>query len=293
MGQKSNQSLPVLLKTKIDKFRHEWPKRLIPLRRLLSPHRVLPDFLIIGAQKAGTTSLYDYLCQHPQIQPALMKEPRYFSRWLDKGEGWYRAYFPLRIQMESAQRKYLTGEASPDYILHPKAAEAAYQLVPNAKILILLRNPVNRAFSQYQHNTKKNRLVPSFEEAIQLELEMMQTLDLMRLSSKDYQHTVQQLYLSRGLYAEQIERWTACYPEEQIMIIQSEVFFRQPQEVLEQVLQFLGLDTGVAGTIDYSPRRKGKYRSTLEPSLRAKLNDYFHPHNERLYALLGKHFDWE
>src|SRR5689334_10803239 len=94
------------------------PKRALPLRQLLARYRVLPDFLIIGTQKGGTSSLYDYLGQHPQVRAAFLKEPRYFSRWHEKGENWYRAHFPLKREMSAGQGQAITGEASPDYLVH-------------------------------------------------------------------------------------------------------------------------------------------------------------------------------
>jgi hypothetical protein len=293
LTRRQNRSLLAFLLHRFRRLRAGSPKRALPLRQLLARYRVLPDFLIIGTQKGGTSSLYDYLGQHPQMRAALLKEPRYFSRWHEKGENWYRAHFPLKHEMSSPQGKYITGEASPDYLLHPHAAELAHDLLPDAKIFILLRNPITRAFSHYNHNAAKGRGTRSFEEAVRAEMEADQPRDLAALEGREYRHAVHELYLGRGFYAEQLDRWLACYPRDQIMVFQSEVFFTQPRESLQQALQFLGLPAVDLDQIDYSPRLQGTYKAVLEPGLRAEMADTFRPHNERLYALLGERFDWE
>jgi hypothetical protein len=293
LTRRQNRSLPALLLHRLRRLRGGSPKRALPLRQLLSRYRVLPDFLIIGTQKGGTSSLYDYLGQHPQVRAALLKEPHYFSRWHKKGENWYRAHFPLMYEMTSPQGKCITGEASPDYLLHPHAASLAHALLPDAKIFILLRNPITRAFSHYNHNAAKGRGTRSFEEAVRAEMEAEQPLNLAALEGRDYRRAVHELYMGRGFYADQLERWFACYSRDQIMIFQSEVFFAQPRESLDQALKFLELSAVDLDQIDYSPRLQGKYKAVIEPGLRAELADTFRPHNERLYALLGQRFDWE
>jgi hypothetical protein len=289
LTRRQNKSLPAQLMHKLRKLRGGSPKRALPLRQLLSRYRVLPDFLIIGAQKGGTSSLYDYLGQHPQVRPALMKEPRYFSRWHDKSESWYRAHFPLKSHMTA----HITGEASPDYLVHPQAPEWAHDLLPDAKIFVLLRNPITRAFSQYNHNAAKGRGTRSFEDAARAEMGSDQPHDLAALGGVEYRRAVHELYLGRGFYAEQLERWFACYPREQIMIYQSEIFFAQPRESLAQALQFLELEPVDLDQIDYAPRLQGTYKTALDANLRAELANFFRPHNERLYALLGQRYDWD
>jgi hypothetical protein len=124
-------------------------------------------------------------------------------------------------------------------------------------------------------------------------MEADQPIDLAGLQGRDYRHAINEMYLRRGFYAEQLERRFACYPRDQILIFQSEVFFEQPRESLEQALQFLGLPAMDLSQVDYSPRLQGTYKSALEPGLRAEMAEYFRPHNERLYALLGQRYDWE
>ena len=113
--------------------------------------RMLPDFVIIGAQKSGTSSLYDFVVQHPAILPAAKKELHYFSLGYKKGEYWYRLRFPIR-----ASQKLLSGEASPIYLFYPMVPGRMKKLLPDVKLIVILRNPVDRAYSHY-HDTKRKK----------------------------------------------------------------------------------------------------------------------------------------
>ena len=139
-----------------------------------SPLRMMPDFIIIGTQKGGTTSLYRYLIDHPNIAPIYIKEPHYFDIHFHKGIGWYRSHFPTAVEKYYARHvekhDLITGEASPYYLFHPRAPQRVAKTLPKAKLIILLRNPVDRAYSQYQHQLRQPGVEPlSFEEAIAYE----------------------------------------------------------------------------------------------------------------------------
>ena len=170
--------------------------------------RPLPDFLVIGAQKAGTTALYAYLRWHPQITGPSWKEVSFFDRHWWRGEGWYRGQFPLR----SGGR--LVGEASPSYLFHPLAPERVHALLPGVKLVALLRDPVARAYSHYQHEVALGREPLSFEDALAAEDERTRgeverlVADPRAFSRAWWDHT----YASRGLYADQLERWLAVFP---------------------------------------------------------------------------------
>ena len=131
--------------------------------RLTARWRELPDFLVIGAQKAGTTALYAYLRWHPSIAGPFWKEVSFFDRHWARGEAWYRGQFPLRSSGK------LVGEASPSYVFHPLAPERVFSLVPDVKLVVLLREPGDRAYSQYQHAVALGRETLSFEDALAAE----------------------------------------------------------------------------------------------------------------------------
>ena len=121
---------------------------------------VKPDFYIIGFAKCGTTSLFEYLISHPNIHPPKGKEIDFFDRLYSRGINWYKVGFPFTIQkfIEKVffRKKFLTGEATPRYIEHPHAINRIKQTTPNAKFIILLRNPIDRAFSQHNMNVKND-----------------------------------------------------------------------------------------------------------------------------------------
>ncbi len=249
----------------------------------------LPDFLIIGAQKCGTTFLYHLLCQHPYVEPAATKEVHFFDTNFNKGVEWYRSRFSPPTQKDG--RKILTGESSPYYIYHPHAARRAAQVVPGTRLIALLRNPVDRAYSDYNHKAREGRDSLSFEEAIAAEEERLRGEKEKMLADESYASPSYRKfsYLSRGVYADQLKEWRGYFDEEQLLVLKSEDFFENPQASFEHVLGFLGLphwETGVEGE-----RNEGEYEQ-MNPATRQRLEDYFEPHNERLYDFLGVDFGW-
>jgi hypothetical protein len=259
--------------------------------------RVLPDFLIIGAEKCGTTSLYKALCAHPDVCPARRKEPHFFDYHFARGETWYRAWFPflwVRALRRARRGRFLTGEASPDYIFHPHAARRAKQLLPQARLIAILRDPVERAFSHYQQQVRKGRDPLSFEEALAREPERVEAplARMQRDETLAVESVTRFSYLARGRYAEQLERWLAHYPRERLLVLRSEDLLADPVATVRRALEFLGLDAGDDARIAAERRNVGGYEAGLDPSLRRRLVDYFEPHNARLRELLGMEFGW-
>jgi hypothetical protein len=247
--------------------------------------RPLPDFLVLGAQKAGTTALYAYLRWHPGITGPSWKEVSFFDRHWWRGEAWYRGQFPLR------PRGRLVGEASPSYLFHPLAAERARALVPDAKLIALLRDPVKRAYSQYQHEVALGREPLSFEDALAAEEgrtrgEVERLLAEPRAFSRAWwDHT----YASRGLYAEQLDRWLAVYPREQLLVVTTEDLGERTSETYAGVLDFLGAAPHQLG--EY-PRVFERDYAPMRPETRAALQARFAEPNRRLEVLLGRSLKW-
>src|SRR5690348_6863383 len=144
-------------------------------RGVTSPIRLLPDFLVIGTQRGGTTSLYHYLQAHESIAPSSIKEIHFFDRKYARGLAWYRGHFPTGAEKWYAQRlrrqAFVTGEASPVYLFHPHVPARVKQALPAVKLIVLLRNPVDRAYSQYYHAVELGLETRPFEEAIGDEVE--------------------------------------------------------------------------------------------------------------------------
>jgi hypothetical protein len=249
----------------------------------------LPDFLIIGAQKCGTTFLYHLLCQHPYVRPATIKEVHFFDTNFAEGVQWYRSHFSPPSQKDG--RKVLTGESSPYYIYHPHAARRAAKVVPQAKLIALLRNPVDRAYADYNHKFREAREHLSFEEAIEAEEERLRGEKEKLHADENYDSPKYQKYsyLSRGIYVDQLKEWREYFDEDQLLVLKSEDFFENPQESFERVLEFLGLphwETGTSGE-----RNEGEY-DEMSSATRQRLEAYFEPHNKRLYEYLGVDLGW-
>ncbi len=259
-------------------------------RRLTSAQRVLPDFLLIGAQKAGTTSLYNYLVQHPRVFPVYRKEVHYFDIGYRRGPGWYRSFFPTQREVE--EHAALTGEASPYYLFHPQAPARVHQDVPGAKLIVLMRNPVDRAYSHYQHEVRKGEETLSFLEAIDREEERLsgETERLTADGSYYSQAHRSFSYLARGRYLEQLTPWIERFGRERLLLLPSKRMYAEPQAVLAEVCDFLGLDP-FAGT-ETRPHNDFRY-GAMEPAERERLVRYFRPHNEALYEVLGEDYGWE
>ena len=264
-------------------------------RGLTAPIRVMPDFLIIGAQKCGTTSLYTYLEQHPCVIPAFRKELNFFDLGFGRGTIWYRAYFPTlfyKQQIEKVNRQNaITGEATPQYLFHPLAPERVATTLPNIKLIVLLRNPVDRAYSHYNHEKVRGRESLSFEDAMKAEKERLRKEKEKMLEDKNYQclEYLYFSYLSRGIYVEQLKNWMNFFPKEQFLILKYEDFVDDPPGVFKQVLDFLKLPTWKLK--EYKAFNAGKYSSGMNTTTRNRLIDYFEPHNEQLYQLLGMKFN--
>jgi hypothetical protein len=270
-------------------------------RGVTYPIRMAPDFLIIGTQRGGTTSLYRYLKAHPSIGASSNKDVHFFDRRFHKGVSWYRGHFPTHIEKFLAERShgrpFLTGEASPSYLFHPHAPRRAAQVLPHARLIVLLRDPVSRAYSQYHHARKLGFEHLSFEEAIEAEEERFareheRVLQDEHYYSETYKHLS---YLRKGIYVDQLKAWMSVFPREQFLILKSEEFYADPAATFKQVLAFLGLaqEAVPVGQQQYKPYNNNTYSSKMDPAMRKRLQEYFAPYNARLYEFLNVDFGWD
>src|SRR4051812_32044238 len=207
----------------------------------------LPDFIIIGSQKCGTTFLYDELAKHTCVAPAITKEIHFFDFNFNRGTDWYRACFAqLRHQAHGQAR--ITGEASPYYIFHPLVAQRIASVAPQAKLIALLRNPVNRAYSHYQHELRLGFERLPFDQALEREQARLRGEAERMQADASYQSFTHAHYgyLTRGIYIDQLKRWRDLFPDHQLLILRSEDLYRNTPETIGRVLEFLGLpDWGV------------------------------------------------
>jgi Sulfotransferase domain len=255
--------------------------------RATSAIRPLPDFLILGAQKAGTTALYAYLRRHPHITGPSWKEVSFFDRHYLRGEAWYRGNFPNVLR----SRGDLVGEASPSYLFHPFAPSRVAGLVPEAKLVALVRNPIDRALSHYHHEVALGREPLPFEDALAAEDERLRGEEERLAAGPGYfSHAWwNYTYKARGRYAEQLARWLEVFPRERLLVLPSEDLLDEPEQAHARVLDFLGAEPH---RLDAYPRVFEREYAPMSPKTRASLAAEFEEPNRRLYELLGRDLGW-
>jgi hypothetical protein len=260
------------------------------LRFLTSPLRLKPDFVVIGAKKCGTTALYDYMTQHPAIAPALKKEIYYFNAFHGRSQYWYRAFFPTLFERMMAKGRtaqpFLTGEATPDYLYQRECPERVRHLIPKAQLIAILRNPVDRAYSFYNHNLRAGLETLSFEAAIDAEEERLAE-ERERMVDPDRENGfafMNYSYKARGVYVDQLTNWADVFPTQQLLVLKTEDLFKDPERTLRRA--FGSLDLPYHAPAKFRKMNTAPY-DPLQPHVRRKLEDHFAPHNARLAKFLG------
>jgi hypothetical protein len=267
--------------------------------RLTAPARLLPSFLICGGQRCGTTSLYRALAQHPAVIKAVLhKGVHYFDVSYERGMRWYRGHFPLRRTAERASRRLdgvpvQTFESSPYYMYHPLAAPRIAADLPDVKLLVLLRDPVERAYSQHAHEVARGfEQETDFARALALEPERLrgETERLAadpRAYSFSHQHHA---YRARGEYVRYLHRLSAAVDRSRIHVIDSEEFFTRPEPVYDAVLDFLELPRfGYPEFVRHNARPRA---TPMDPGLRRELDAHYAQFDDDLAAWLGRELAW-
>jgi hypothetical protein len=250
--------------------------RLQSIARKFDPRRrALPTFLIVGAQKSGTSTLYANLAAHPSVAPGVRKEVHYFD-YPPRGERWYRSQFPL-------ESRGVTGEASPYYLFHPGVPQRVREMLPDVRLIAVLRDPVERAVSGYYHAVRAGRE----HRPIDVALDPCNTEELPSdLAWYDSPQCPARLagYLVRGHYAEQLERWFSHFGRSQMLVIKTASL----NDGMAEVLEFL--DLPLASTQNGN-RGRASYPSPPD-AVTQSLREYFEPHNRRLFDLLDVDWPW-
>lgn len=237
-----------------------------------------PHFIIVGASKSGTTSLFFYLSQHPQILMPHKKEINFFNRNFDFGVSWYLAQFPAIAD----GKQFLTGEASPLYMCNERTRERIRELFPDTKIIMMLRNPTKRTISEYYHAVKHHLEERSLATIIAAERELLATQPKKAVESFGY--------LLNSIYIDKIARWQADFPAENILIIESESFFQRTDEVMQQTYEFLGLPA--IAQSDQTRYNVGAY-PPVSPEIERQLQEFFAPYNQKLALFLNRTLSWQ
>ena len=257
-------------------------------RYISSPFRMLPDFIIIGAVRCGTTSLYYNICEHPKILSASYDEIGFFDVNYDLGINWYRSMFPIKSRDISSE-KYLTGEDTPFYFWNETTAKKIKKDLPNVKLITILRNPVDRAYSNYNLGVRGGTENLSFEEAIDIEINALEKIEITRGNLVNL-CTNPRSYIIKSLYYEQMKIWTENISKDNLFVTNTEMMLEKPENVLENIFKFLQISPY---KIKNPQKRKNVQYLDMSNKTRKKLIEFFKPHNQQLYKLIGHEFKWD
>jgi hypothetical protein len=263
--------------------------------------RAFPDFLVIGTKRGGTTSMIKYLRRHPNILPMWpgvenAKKTHYFDQNYHRGPQWYRSHFPSELQRRRVEKQTgvrpVTGEAAPYYMFHPLVLERVVETIPDVKVIVLLRNPVDRIWSHYHERVNAGTEKLGFREALDAEEERMRG-EAERIKAEPRYYSERHdfsSYLSRGRYLEHLEPWLDQFFPHQLHVVRSEDLYRTPETALPEVHKFLGIPPIAPPSphrFNYVPASK------IDPDTRAWLADYYEPHVAALEKRLDRSFEWD
>jgi len=259
---------------------------------LTGPIRSLPDFIIIGTARSGSTSLYYNICQHPCVLSAAYDELGFFDSNFHLGLNWYRSLFPTLFSKWVVKQKKqfaITGEDTPFYIWNPLVAKRILKIIPNIKLIVLFRNPVDRAYSNYHLGVRAGSEKLSFEDAIQMELKKLDKINDEIEQDVD-KYTTPRSYIAKGFYADQLKVWLELFSSEQLMIVSTEDLESNPQKTLDRIYNFLKIPKNhrlipEKQKIAAYPKMKNKTREFLI--------DLYKKKNAELFTMIGQKFDWD
>jgi hypothetical protein len=258
-----------------------------------------PDLLIIGAKRGGTTSLWRYLIEHPGILPTVPRAEKikgvyYFDENFDRGDRWYRSHFPTRLRRAAIGRRLgyepVTMDASPYYLFHPLAPERARATVPDAQVVAVLRDPVERAFSHWKERRNHTEAL-SFADALAAEATRTRGEEDRIRSDPGYvsfphRH---QTYVAQGEYAPMLERWFAAFPRQQVTVVPAEEFYADPQALVDDLCAKLGIPTHRLTSVEPF---NAEPSAGMDPGVRAELAERLAPSIAAVEELLGREMPW-
>lgn len=244
-----------------------------------------PDFMVIGAMKAGTSTLYKCICQHPKIQRAKVKELHFFEtdKYKTLGLKWYESQF------QKLKSDEITGEGTVGYIYYPMVPKLVKKHYPKTKLILILRNPANRAYSHYQHRVRNMQEKRKFEEIVMPILTGDSSINLSWSKQKSASLSTGENILRRGVYIKQVENWLKYFDRSQLHIVIFEDFIKNPQKCMKGIYKFLGVNyfdgfnSASHNTYSYSK---------IKPVTRKFLVDFYKPFNKKLEAFLGRSLHW-
>ena len=273
---------------------------LLTVNRPTVSGRMLPTFLIAGAARCGTTSMFDTLRKHPAIGHPFLpwtKEVHFFDNKYGRGLAWYQSHFPLKARMQRAARTAGANapqafESGVGYMFHPLAPGRIKRDLPDVKLLVMLRDPVERAFSAHAYSVAAGCETETFERALELEEERLAG-EVERIVADPAYHSLSHRHHSyriRGQYIEQLERLEQMFGRDRIHVVDSGDFWTDPVPSYKGVLDFLDLPD--VGNPDFRQRNSRPRPAPTPDSVRAALREHYRPYDERLTAWLGWEPTW-
>ena len=273
------------------------------VRNLTCWSRLLPDAIIVGNNKSASNTIFFNLIEHPQINGSSRRENRFFDANYWRGVNWYRSYFPTKvskIRFEKTNSKILVLDSSPTAYLHPYAAQRVKKLLPNAKLIILFRNPVDHAYSLYHHRVRMKVENNTFEDCILQDQERFEETEKKWLNDEVREYNWKDLrlsYVSDGIYFNHIEKWFSLFTKENIHCINVDDLAKEPIVVLNKICTFLNLPTYhfenyKKENVNKEDPREETY-PPINPDTRKKLVEFYKPHNQKLERFLNTNFHWD
>ncbi|XP_076000298.1 heparan sulfate glucosamine 3-O-sulfotransferase 3B1a [Genypterus blacodes] len=259
-----------------------------------SESKKLPQAIIIGVKKGGTRALLEFLRLHPDIR-AVGAEPHFFDRNYDKGLEWYRELMP------KSPKGQMTMEKTPSYYVTKEVPARIYTMSKDTKLIVVVRDPVTRAISDYTQTRSKKPDIHSFESL---------TFKNSTAGLIDTTWSAVQI----GMYAKHLERWLQFFPMEQLLFVSGERLITDPAGEMARVQDFLGLRRAVNERhFHFNPAKgfpclkrpegnskphclgktKGRTHPNIDPEVVQKLRDFYKPFNRKFYQMIGHNFGWD
>ena len=251
--------------------------------------RKLPDFLVIGGKRCGTTTLYEFLKQHPSISNPPFDHMGFFDDNYKLGIDYYKSFFPIKNKKNDLMINY---DVTTSYLANPHVPERMFKHMPNVKLIILLRNPIARAWSEYNSNLRVNKNYDTFETYIENELDDLKNYDFSdKVKNNDYDLTnPNENYLKKGLYVYYLKKWFSVFPKKNFLILSTETFAKNEDYVFTKIFEFLNLPKYEIKNL--KQMSKTTYHNTLNPKIKMKLDKFFESPNKELFKLIEQEFTW-
>jgi hypothetical protein len=267
-------------------------KIIFEKNKITSHFRELPNFLVLGNTFCGKTLLYNYLIQHKLVIENLKEETAFFNVYFEKGVNWYKANFPSALYKKSFKKTYgkipKVGETI--NLPYQEIPKRVHELMPNSKIIIILRNPIDRAYASHKWLVDAGMEKHSFENAIKQKVDRRSKTNESLTENKIEGLETVSSYLYRSIYFYDIKNWAKFFPMKNMMFVKSEDLFKDPLSTVNKTLEFLGLEKLDGIESKYNNENNN---ISISNEFRNELNEFFKPYNQKLYEYVGKDFGWK